>query len=232
MFCTNCGNKLFEDAVFCTACGTKRNIESENNEPHRSSETNVRTYGFVFYISVFSSAIIVLCMFLNWIRIPGINALNAFLGADILRSDYSIISFALTITNINNSLQMPRTGGPFDEILPFIWVFVGLSIIAVVLHISFIYKLFTNFITSRGIGKASMIFSTMVSSIAVIAVIGINAFVREETGGFITSIFSLTAFPIIVLVISLFFLVIISKKLYGKEYMDSYMKKHIQNQNN
>jgi len=102
MFCTNCGNKLAENACVCVYCGVLVKNRSENKGVKRKKRTNAKTLGIVSSILAVISLLFSLMLFFH--DISSVGMYTEVYERAIYAFDYSLTAIMLSTVSLIFSL--------------------------------------------------------------------------------------------------------------------------------
>ena len=200
MYCKNCGKEMNKSDKFCKECGQSALAEittqAENSSSTvRSSINSLSNKDINFWGALATSLILAILMFQKWVSIPVVS----MLGYENY-SKFSLFELLKGIENINNIISENIASS--TVLMTVALISVLSCIICLILLAVFCYKLLSNS-NSTGIGSAAMIIGIILPIVFILTILTVNLEIENNSYGYISNAFELTATPYIVLVLSM-----------------------------
>lgn len=207
MFCRNCGNQMQDTEKFCANCG------AESTAPSGAGTLTGGALGekeINKYIGIAVSVIAVIMLFLDWVKIPVLSLLGQY-GVSSMYNLFEVFNFA--------DFVQQYSSGNTDGLYFVAVLFIGLLIVTLIGYGLFIYKLFKDYDKSTSAGNFAFIMSIVMPVVVYITIFIVNASIKDQTSGFVSSVISATGVPIFMIIIGaagMFFISRMKKEIYNR----------------
>ncbi len=212
-YCGGCGEEnRVGNFYYCIKCGQglERLAMDKKNSPMRVAEEKIAPVvqntiafnkdlfqGLKIYIALVTSVISIVLIFQKWITVPAIGKLSNLFGYS-LESEYTlfqVLDFLNTFTD-----HVGRIKGTGD-LMVIVILLLAVTVITLLSHGIFCYKLLANYQRSFITGKFAMAMSFILPIVVWAMVFFINSHVSQESDGYIRQILGTTNHPLWLLLI-------------------------------
>ena len=163
-------------------------------------------------------AIISIIMALGpWIEIE---AVSTMFGGSV-KHEYSMFEISDFLKEANNYIRS-------DEVGAISWVIIAFVVVALIDNVATIISAATNSTSANGNATSAALFNILISVVAIIAVSVINSEISDATYGGVREMFSITIYPILLIISSVVMLIGASMKESAYDYNAPYTQRYTQ----